>query len=92
MLKNRWTKEWEASTHTSKFEAMDFTKPSTKFIKLISSDRVSRKDASHISQLRTGYVPLNAYLENFKRANSARCPACRHPKENAQHFLFDCPA
>ena len=45
-----------------------------------------------IFQLRAGHVPLNAYLECFKRADSARCPACGHPRENAQHFLMDCPA
>ena len=91
-MKNRWTLEWEASTCVSKYKAMDLTKPSNNFIKPISNDRLSRKDASRIFQLRTGHVPLNAYLEQFKRADSARCPTCRHPKENAQHYLFDCPA
>ena len=92
MLKKRWTKEWEASTRASRYKAMDLTKPSEKFIKLISNDRLSRLDASRIFQLRTGHVPLNAYLERFKRADSARCPACGHPRENTQHYILDCPA
>ena len=92
VLKARWKKEWEASTRANKFKALDFTAPSDKFIKLISDDKLSRKDASRIFQLRTGHVPLNAYLERFKRAERASCPACGHPKEDTQHFLFDCPA
>ena len=38
------------------------------------------------------HVPLNVYLERFKRVDSARCPACGHPREDTRHFLFDCPA
>ena len=92
VLKARWAEEWEATERAGKFKAMDLIKPSNEFIKLISNDRLSRMDASRIFQLRTGHVPLNAYLERFKRADSARCPACGHPKESTQHYLFDCPA
>ena len=92
VLKSRWVKEWEASACASKFKAMDFTKPSNKFIKLISNNRLSRLDTSRIFQLRTGHIPLNAYMECFKGVDSTRCPACRHPKESAQHYLFDCLA
>ena len=92
VLKARWKKEWEASSRANKFKALDLTTPSDKFIKLISDDKLSRNDASRIFQLRTGHVPLNAYLERFKRVDSAGCPACGHPKEDTQHFLFDCPA
>ena len=59
---------------------------------LISDDNLSRNDASRIFQLRAGHVPLNEYLERFKRMDSAQCPACGHPRENVQHFLKDCPA
>ena len=92
VLKKRWTKEWEASARANKFKAVDLIKPSNKFIKLISNDTLSRMDASRIFQLRTGHDPLNAYLERFKRVDSARCPACGHPKENTQRFFFDYPA
>ena len=92
VLKARWKKEWEASTQANKFKALDFTAPSDKFIKLISNDKLSRKDASWIFQLRTGHVLLNTYLEHFKRVDRASCPACGHPKEDTQHYLFDCPA
>ena len=92
ILKGRWKKEWEASTRANKYKALDLTSPSDKFLKLISDDKLSRKDASCIFQLRTGHVPLNAYLEHFKRVDRASCPACGHPKEDTQHYLFDCLA
>ena len=91
-LKKRWQQEWDASNRAAKYRSMGFSSPSSKFIKLISDENLSRNDASRIFQLRTGHVPLNAYLERFKRADSAQCPACGHPRENAQHFLMDCPA
>jgi ribonuclease HI len=91
-LKTRSKQEWGASTCASKFNAIDPTLPSKKFIKLIGDDRLSRADASRIFQLRTGHALLNAYPERFKRADNARCPACGHVKEDVQHFLLNCPA
>ena len=90
-LKARWRREWNASTRAEKFKALDLIAPSNKFVKLISNDRLSRKAASRIFQLRTGHVPLNVYLERVKRAEKTSCPACGHPRENVQHYIFDCP-
>lgn len=42
-------------------------------------------------QLRTGHIPLNAYLHRFKETDSARCPACGHHEETSQRYLLDCP-
>ena len=84
-LKNCWQQEWSASIHATKYRSIGFSSPSNKFIKLISDENLSRNDASRIFQLRTGHVPLNAYLECFKRADSVRCPACGHRRENVQH-------
>ena len=91
-LKKRWQQEWDASDRAAKYNSLGFSSPSNSFIKLISDDNLSRNDASRIFQLRAGHVPLNGYLERFKRTDSARCPACGHPRENVQHFLMDCPA
>ena len=92
ILKKRWQQEWDASDRAMKYRTLGFSTPSNKFIKLISDENLSRNDASRIFQLRAGHVPLNGYLERFKRMDSARCPACGHPRENVQHFLMDCPA
>ena len=48
VLKGRWKKEWEASTRVNKYKALDLTSPSDKFLKLISDDKLSRKDVSRI--------------------------------------------
>ena len=91
-LKERWKSEWDASARAEKFKPLELISPSNKYIKLISNDRLSRSDASRIFQLRTGHVPLNVYLERIKRAEKASCPACGHPRENMQHYIFDCPS
>lgn len=91
-LKKRWKREWNASTRASKYKNIDPSFPSNKYMKLISDDRLSRADISRISQLITGHIPLNAYLERIRRVDSARCPACGHPKENVQHYILECPS
>ena len=32
------------------------------------------------------------YLERIKKVERANCPACGHPRETIQHFIFDCPS
>ena len=90
-LKNIWCGSWHKSPHAQKTTHIDPSLPSPKFLKLISNPDLSRKGASWLFQLRSGHLPLNAYLHRFKRAASARCPACGHHKETTQHFLLDCP-
>lgn len=43
--------------------------------------------SSHITQLRTGHIPLNAYLHRRKLRNSPICTTCRTP-ETVDHFLI----
>ena len=90
--KKRWTREWITSPRYAKFKHIDASLPSRKFIKLISNTKISRSDASKFFQLRSGHIPLNAYLHRFKRKESAQCPACRTQKETPQHFLLECPS
>ena len=91
-LKKRWAQEWKVSPRYNKIKAIDSSLPSNKFLKLISDDRLSRLNASQICQLRTGHVPLNTYLKRIGRVTGASCPACGHPREDARHFLVDCPS
>jgi hypothetical protein len=91
-LNNVWNREWKKSPHTHRTKHMDSSLPLSKFLKLISDPNISRKGASWLYQLRSGHIPLNAYLHRFKRAESASCPACGHHNETTQHFLLDCPA
>ena len=92
MLKKRWLQEWRVSPQYNRTKTLDSSLLSNKFIKLISDDRLSRMDASHICQLRTGHVPLNAYLHRIRKAEGPCCPASRHSKENVKHYIMDCPS
>ena len=42
------------------------------------------------TQIRTGSLPLNAYLFNLQKLPSPNC-ICNHPSETIQHFLLTCP-
>ena len=90
--KIKWRQEWSTSPRHAKFEKLDPSLPSHKFIKLISNTKISRADTSKIFQLRSGHVPLNAYLFRSKRKESEQCPACGVQRETPQHFLLECPA
>jgi hypothetical protein len=89
--KARWRQDWTGSPCYTKFKHIDPSLPSHKFIRLISNPKISRADASKIFQLRSGHIPLNGYLHQFKQKDSTQCPACRAPKETPQHFLMECP-
>ena len=52
-------------------------------------DRLSRKEASVLAQLRTGMARLNAYLYRIEVAPSDQC-ACGQARETVEHFLFRC--
>ena len=90
--KERWRQDWIESPRYAKFKHIDPSLPSRRFLKLISNPKISRADTSKIFQIRSGHVPLNAYLHRFKRKESAQCPACGAQKETPQHFLLECPA
>lgn len=52
-------------------------------------DRLSRKEASVLAQLRTGMARLNAYLHRIRAAATDQCE-CGHARETVDHFLFRC--
>jgi ribonuclease HI len=69
---------------------IDSSAPSPRYQRLIQ--QLPRRQASLLTQLRTGHVPLNKYLHRIQRAESPICPACRTHDETVQHFLLMCPA
>ena len=91
-IKEKWVKAWKKSPRYDKMKHIDSSLPSRKYIELTSNSEIHRESASKIFQLRTGHIPLNAYLHRFKIAESAQCPACGAPKETPQHFVLECPA
>ncbi len=52
-------------------------------------DRLSRKEANVLAQLRTGMAKLNTYLHRIRAASSDQC-ACGQARETVEHFLFRC--
>jgi ribonuclease HI len=90
-LKKEWTNVWRNSSRGDKLLKLDKTTPSKNFLNRLSNPALSRKAASLITQLAIKHVPLNAYLERFKRVDSARCPVCREAEETVEHFLLECP-
>jgi hypothetical protein len=77
-LKKCWVQEWTVSPRCHKFKTLDPSFPLSKFNKLISNDRLSRLNVSHICQLRTGHMPLKAFLEKIKESTT----------QGAQHVVI----
>jgi ribonuclease HI len=53
-------------------------------------DRLSKKEASMLAQLRTGKCRLNHYLARIKAVPTEVCQ-CGREAETVRHFLFRCP-
>jgi hypothetical protein len=91
-LTKDWKEEWRRSPRGKKIARIDDTTPSPIFLKTISNEKLSRKAASQIAQLRLRHFPLNDYLRKINRADSVNCPACREDNEDVAHFLLTCPS
>jgi hypothetical protein len=89
-LKEKWTNVWRNSSRGASFLKLDKTTPSKNFLSRLSNPALSRKASSLITQLAITHIPLNAYLERFKRTDSARCPACGEAEETVEHFILEC--
>jgi len=87
-LKHKWTTAWCKSEKGCKMHKINSSTLSNKFLKAISLGKITCSTTSLISQLGLTHIPLNSYLKRFKRADSARCPACRADKETIEHFLL----
>ena len=92
IIKEKWRREWTNSPRYERLKHIDSSLPLRKFVELISNKKIHRETASKIYQLRSGHVPLNAYLHRFKIKESAQCPACGAQNETPQHFIMECPA
>ena len=88
--KLRWKNEWFDSARYEKTNAIDSTLPSNDYLHII--DQLRRNQASILTQLRTGHIPLNAILHRIKKADSPDCTHCSPGyRENVFHYLLICP-
>jgi len=68
----------------------DTTTPASNFMKKKIAAKLTRRQVSILIQLRTGHVPLQAYLHWFKLAKTPTCPSCGIEPETVSHFLLHC--
>jgi RNase H len=89
----KWTKAWwMSSPRYKKLKNIDPSLPSDKFQKITSN--LNRRQASILTQLRTGHIPLNKHLYTIHKANTPHCPqdSCYNATEDIYHYLFTCPS
>jgi len=89
-MKHRWQGEWSSSPRFACTKRFDNSLPSDDYLHII--DQLRRNQASTLTQLRTGHIPLNAFLHRIKRHDTPDCPHCRHgTRETLIHYLLECP-
>jgi ribonuclease HI len=86
--KLRWSQEWKQSKRYLHIKKYNQTLPSPIYMKL--TNELNRRQASLLTQLRTGHIPLNSHLHRITIAPSPACPHCPVP-ETVSHFLLQCP-
>jgi hypothetical protein len=88
--KRQWNEEWAASPRHERAKKIDNSLLTDNYLHIIS--QLQRNQASILTQLRTGHVPLNQILHRIKRADSPECPHCRQGTiESLTHYLLFCP-
>jgi hypothetical protein len=69
---------------------IDKSAPSKKFLRLVKG--LDQRQASLLSQLRTGHIGLNRHLFRIRKVESPVCVHCRGiTVETVKHVLLDCP-
>lgn len=90
-IKSRWVTEWGKSPRFQLTSNFDCSAPSDNYMHIV--DQLCRNQASLLTQLRTGHIPLNVILFRIKRTDSPDCPHCKNGiHETLLHLLFFCPA
>ena len=90
-IKAQWQTEWKASKRYAGSNESDASLPSDNFLHIIGQLR--RNQASLLTQLRTGHIPLNAILHWIKKSGTAECPHCKNGIcETIHHYLLTCPS
>ncbi|KAL3713548.1 hypothetical protein TMatcc_002251 [Talaromyces marneffei ATCC 18224] len=80
--------EWTLPEHVGRYSrTVDIALPGKHTRNLYN--RLNRKEAKILAQLRTGMTRLNSYLYRIGAVDSNRC-ACGQASETIEHFLFRC--
>ena len=81
-------REFRKSPRYERAARIDPKVPTSNFLKVAA--KLTRSQASILVQLCTGHVPLQAYLHQFKLANTPICPSCGIEPESTTHYLLYC--
>ena len=93
-LRASWKENWDNSDRGKRFAALDDNFPFTKFRNRIN--QLSRHQASLMIQIRSGHLPLNAYLARIGKSDTEHCQNCMENengiqcRETIKHFIFEC--
>ena len=79
---------WNKSIRHERMTQIDPEFKHSTFIKLIH--KLHCDQASLLFQLRTGHVPLNAYLHKIQKVDSLICPNCLQYNETVIHYILHC--
>ena len=83
----QWMDLWRASPRAARLSKFADIQVGRRVLKLYRD--LSRRDASLLTQLRTGHIGLHRYLHCIGVADSPRCPACNEV-ETPRHYLLLC--
>ena len=89
-LKALAARRWTDTPRARRIKRVDDSLPSGKYAKLVKP--LARRHANLLTQLRTGHVPLYAYLKRIGKSLTDTCPTCAEAPETPTHYLLDCPA
>ncbi|TFY76246.1 hypothetical protein EWM64_g7767 [Hericium alpestre] len=94
-LHTSWEIQWRVDARCTNLKQLDEKLPGKSFMSLLNkADGLRRAHASLLFQLRTGHIPLNAYLHRFSKPEDRRpkgCPNCDYGEEDVWHLIMQCP-
>ena len=88
-LKQKAATIWKSSARGQRMEEVAGRLPSNHYLDLVRA--LPRRHAGLLMQLRTGHIPLQAYLARIGKALSRTCPTCGEAPETVHHYLIECP-
>ena len=96
VLKGKWRATWDISERSQRPLLAEDNFPFNAYRK--RTYNLTRNQASTMTQIRSGHMPLNGYLHKIGKIDSDICQACNNEedmiqrRETINHFIFECTA
>ena len=84
--KKEYEKDYRRLSRYERVARFDPKAPASNFKNIAA--KLTRQQASILMQLRSGHIPLQAYLHRFNLADSPICPSCGNEPETDTLYLF----